>query len=215
VDRLDYTKGIPERLQGYEALIRRHPEWRKRVVMVQIASPSRAQVPEYGEQRRRIELLLGRINGELGEHDWVPIRYLYRAYDRGFLARLYRQADIGLVTPLRDGMNLVAKEFVAAQDPANPGVLVLSRSAGAAQQLEEALLVNPFIRADMAEGMHRALVMPLEERQQRHAALLARVQDVTASEWARRFVADLDARPVALEPEGGSRRYNPGPRREA
>jgi trehalose 6-phosphate synthase len=192
VDRLDYTKGIPERLQAFERLVRRHEEWRKRLVFVQIASPSREEVPEYGEQRRRIEALLGRINGELGEHDWVPIRYLYRAYERGFLARLYRQADVGLVTPLRDGMNLVAKEFVAAQDPDDPGVLVLSLSAGAAQQLEEALLVNPFITADLARGMHRALVMPLEERRERHAALLRRIRRETASDWARRFVRDLE-----------------------
>jgi len=201
VDRLDYTKGIPERIQAFERLVRRHDEWRKRVVFVQIASPSREEVPEYGEQRRRIESLLGRINGELGEHDWVPIRYLYRAYERGFLARLYRQADVGLVTPLRDGMNLVAKEFVAAQDPDDPGVLVLSRSAGAAQQLEEALLVNPFITADVASGMHRALVMPLAERRERHAALLSRVRRETASEWARRFIQDLGSA-RAREPVG-------------
>lgn len=196
VDRLDYTKGVPERLLAYRALFERHERWRKKVVLLQIASPSRVAVPAYVEQRSRIEALLGRVNGELAEHDWTPIRYLYRSYPRHFLARLYREARVGLVTPLRDGMNLVAKEFVAAQDPDDPGVLVLSRSAGAAQQLEEALLVNPFITADVANGMHRALLMPLAERRERHAALLSRVRRETASEWARRFIRDLgNARP--------------------
>ena len=193
VDRLDYTKGIPERIQAYERFIQQNVEWRKKVVYVQVASPSRSQVPEYAEQRRRIEALLGRVNGELGEHDWMPIRYLYRSYDRGFLAKLYRQADIGLVTPLRDGMNLVAKEFVAAQDPGDPGVLVLSRCAGAAEQMREAVLVNPFIPADVAEGIRHALSMPRQERRARHAALLVRVKADTANGWAQRFLEDLES----------------------
>jgi trehalose 6-phosphate synthase len=192
VDRLDYTKGIPQRLQAIERFFRRRPEWRRRAVYVQVASPSRAQVPEYAEQRRRIEATLGRVNGELGEPDWTPIRYLYRAYDRPLLARLYREADVGLVTPLRDGMNLVAKEYVAAQDPADPGVLILSHTAGAAQQLKDALLVNPFVPADVAEGIAAALEMPLAERRRRHARLLQTVNDSTAQAWADGFVKDLE-----------------------
>jgi len=191
VDRLDYTKGIPQRLQAVERFFRRHTEWRRRAVYVQVASPSRAQVPEYAEQRRRIEATLGRVNGELSEPDWTPIRYLYRAYGRPLLARLYREADVGLVTPLRDGMNLVAKEYVAAQDPADPGVLILSHTAGAAQQLEDAVLVNPFVPADVAEGIAAALEMPLAERQRRHGRLLATVAESTAEAWAGRFIHDL------------------------
>ena len=192
VDRLDYTKGIPQRLQAVERFFRRRPEWRRRAVYVQVASPSRAEVPEYADQRRRIEATLGRVNGELAEPDWTPIRYLYRAYDRPLLARLYREADVGLVTPLRDGMNLVAKEYVAAQDPVDPGVLILSHTAGAAEQLKDAVLVNAFVPSDVAEGIAFALEMPLAERQRRHARLLATVMEATAEAWADRFVNDLE-----------------------
>ena len=201
VDRLDYTKGIPERLLAFEALIDRHECWRKRVVLLQIASPSRAGIPEYIEQRSRIEALLGRINGELAEHDWTPIRYLYRTYRRDFLARLYREATVGLITPLRDGMNLVAKEFVAAQEPESPGVLVLSRCAGAAQEMEEALIVNPFIPSSVADAIDRALHMPIEERRERHTALLARVLSGTATEWAQSFLTELSESPTAATTE--------------
>ena len=191
VDRLDYTKGIPERLLAFESLMKSHPAWRRRVSFVQIASPSRSRVPEYIEQKRRVDLLVGRINGELADHDWVPVRYLYRSYPQSVLAGFYREADVGLVTPLRDGMNLIAKEFVAAQDPEAPGVLVLSRFAGAAEELREAVLVNPHIPSDTAEGIDRALSMPREERRERHRALLAKVLAGTATEWSRRFLADL------------------------
>ena len=191
VDRLDYTKGIPERIEAFSRLLREHPEWRKRVVFVQIASPSRADLAAYAEQRRRIEALLGRVNGELGEHDWTPIRYVYRTYPREFLAKLYREADVALVTPLRDGMNLVAKEFVAAQYPDSPGVLVLSRTAGAARSLREALLVNPFDASEVGAALHRALCMPVEERRSRHHALFERVSTHTASAWGRTFLTDL------------------------
>ena len=194
VDRLDYTKGIPEKILGFEKFMIEHPVWRRRAVLVQIASPSRTEVPDYVEQRKSIEALMGRVNGELGEHDWMPVRYLYRSYTRKFLARLYGEADVGLVTPLRDGMNLVAKEFVAAQHLDSPGVLVLSRCAGAAQEMLEALIVNPYIAADVAKGIDRALSMSLEERRERHTALLARVLSGTASEWGRRFVDDLEGR---------------------
>jgi trehalose 6-phosphate synthase len=192
VDRLDYTKGIPERILAFEELVRRYPEWRKKVSFVQIASPSRVDVAQYAQQKRRIEELVGRVNGELAEHDWVPLRYLYRSYSRDRLGRFYRETDVGLVTPLRDGMNLVAMEFVAAQRPDSPGVLVLSRCAGAAEELPEAVIVNPYHPADVAAGAARALAMPLEERRERHATLLARVLANNASEWARSFVTDLE-----------------------
>jgi trehalose 6-phosphate synthase len=193
VDRLDYTKGIPERILAFEEFLRTFPDWRKRVSFVQIASPSRADMPQYAEQRARVEALVGRVNGELAEHDWVPIRYLYRSYQRRQLAGFYRDTDVGLVTPLRDGMNLVAKEFVAAQEKASPGVLVLSRCAGAAEDLPEALQVNPYHPSDVAAGIERALSMPLDERRDRHAALLERVLSGTAGQWAERFTADLAA----------------------
>jgi trehalose 6-phosphate synthase len=191
VDRLDYTKGIPERLLAYEEFLRAVPEWRKKVSFIQIASPSRTSVPEYEDLKARVESLVGRVNAEMAEHDWVPVRYLYRTYSRDRLAQFYREAAVGLVTPLRDGMNLVAKEFVAAQRGTSPGVLVLSRTAGAAEELPEAVLVNPYVTSDVAQGIARALAMTIEERRERHAGLLARVLEGTAREWAARFLADL------------------------
>src|SRR6204780_2593197 len=144
VDRLDYTKGIPERIEAFGKLLELFPAWRKNVCLVQVSVPSRADIPDYAEQRSRIENIVGRINGEYGEADWVPIRYLYRSYARSQLSELYRAANVGYVTPLRDGMNLVAKEYVAAQDLRDPGVLLLSRFAGAAEELSAALLTNPW-----------------------------------------------------------------------
>jgi trehalose 6-phosphate synthase len=210
VDRLDYTKGIPERILAVEDFLKRYVEWHKKVIFIQIASPSRTEVPQYAEQRKLIESLMGRVNGEIGEHDWVPARYLYRTYSREFLASLYRDSDVGLVTPLRDGMNLVAKEFVAAQDPEAPGVLILSRCAGAAEELREAVIVNPFVPSDVADGIERALSMTREERRERHAALLARVEAHTAQDWGRQFVAELEGiarkRPAAAAKAGPARR---------
>ena len=191
VDRLDYTKGIPERLRAFETLIATRPDLRKKVSFVQIASPSRSRVPGYLEQKQLVDSMVGRINGELAEHDWVPVRYLYRSYPQSVLARFYREADVGLVTPLRDGMNLIAKEFVAAQYPDAPGVLVLSRLAGAAEELREAVLVNPHIPSDVADGVARALAMPLDERIRRHSALLERVRAQTAGTWSNGFIDDL------------------------
>jgi len=191
VDRLDYTKGIPERLLAYRQFLESCPEWRKRVILTQVASPSRTRVASYVEQKELIDSLVGRINGELGEPDWVPVRYLYRSYPRKQLAALYREAAVGLVTPLRDGMNLVAKEYVAAQDPEDPGVLVLSRFAGAAEDLAEAVIVNPYVPHDVAAGLKRALEQPLGERRERHRALLERITQQTARDWARGFLDDL------------------------
>jgi trehalose 6-phosphate synthase len=191
VDRLDYTKGIPERIAAYGELLRRYPQWRRRTALVQISVPSRADVPEYEEQRSRIEEIVGRVNGEFGEADWVPIRYLYRSYGHDILQQLYRVADVGYVTPLRDGMNLVAKEFVAAQDPGRPGVLLLSKFAGAAEELEGALLTNPWHREGMAEDLNHALTMTLEDRQSRYKKLIARVTETTARTWAEKFLSVL------------------------
>jgi trehalose 6-phosphate synthase len=193
VDRLDYTKGIPERLVAFGRLLEMFPEWRGKVSLVQVSVPSRADVPLYAEQRASIEAIVGRINGEYGEAAWVPIRYLYRSYSRAQLAELYRAASVGYVTPLRDGMNLVAKEFVAAQDPASPGALLLSQFAGAAVEMRDAILTNPYHADGMARDLDRALRMDLAERTARHARLLASVQRTTAATWAEGFLDALRA----------------------
>jgi alpha,alpha-trehalose-phosphate synthase [UDP-forming] len=193
VDRLDYSKGIPHRLEAFGRLLELFPAWRGKVSFIQVSVPSRSDVPEYAELRHRVENLVGHINGDFGEAHWVPVRYLYRSYDQPALAQLYRAARVGMVTPLRDGMNLVAKEYVAAQDPADPGVLLLSRFAGAADALSEAVLTNPYHPDGMAADLDRALRMPLEERQRRHAACLADVERATSTVWADRFLARLEA----------------------
>jgi alpha,alpha-trehalose-phosphate synthase [UDP-forming]/trehalose-phosphatase len=191
VDRLDYTKGIPERLSGFARLLELYPEWRRKVSLVQISVPSRGDVPDYAEQRERVEHIVGRTNGEFGDADWVPIRYLYRSFSREQLSLLYRSAAVGYVTPLRDGMNLVAKEYVAAQDPADPGVLLLSRFAGAAAELTDALLTNPWYVDGLARDLDRALRMPREERLARHEKLLGSVARTTAISWAEDFLSTL------------------------
>lgn len=191
VDRLDYTKGIPERLIAFGRLLELFPEWRGKVSLIQISVPSRADVPEYVEQRANVEGIVGHINGQFGEAHWVPIRYLYRGYTRNHLSQLYRAAHVGYVTPLRDGMNLVAKEYVAAQDPENPGVLVLSEFAGAAYEMKDAILTNPYHADGMARALDLALRMPLDERKLRHARSLAVVERTNAQSWAVSFLDAL------------------------
>ncbi len=192
VDRLDYTKGIPNRLLAFGRMLELFPEWRGKVSLVQVSVPSRADIPDYAEQRSLIEAAVGRINGEYGEARWVPVRYLYRSYERNQLSQLYRAADVGYVTPLRDGMNLVAKEYVAAQDVANPGALLLSRFAGAAEEMKDAVLTNPYHQDGMARDLDRALRMPLAERQERHGKLLAVVSRTTAVSWAEEYLRALE-----------------------
>jgi trehalose 6-phosphate synthase len=193
VDRLDYTKGLEERLLGFERLLRDNPDLRREVVMLQIAPLSRDDVDAYQDIRARLDALSGHINGAFADADWTPIRYVNRNYRRDELAGLYRAARVGLVTPLRDGMNLVAKEYVAAQNPEDPGVLILSRFAGAALQMKAALIVNPFSPEEVADALKRALSMSLAERQSRWRTLYEGVvrEDVTA--WRKAFVAALEA----------------------
>ncbi|MBS1123175.1 MAG: Alpha,alpha-trehalose-phosphate synthase [Deltaproteobacteria bacterium] len=193
VDRLDYSKGIPERLEAFARLLERFPEWRSKVSFVQVSVPTRSEVPEYAELRSRVEALVGRINGAFGEADWTPVRYLYRSYDQGTLARLYRHASVGLVTPLRDGMNLVAKEYVAAQDPDDPGVLVLSRFCGAAEHMTFALLTNPYHVDGVAANLDEALRMPRDERVARNSSLRVTVWHQTAGWWTKTFLESLRA----------------------
>jgi trehalose 6-phosphate synthase len=191
VDRLDYSKGLIERFAAFEALLTAYPDNRGRVSMLQIAPPSRADVPEYIGLKRELEAAAGRINGRFAEFDWVPLRYLNRPFNRRVLAALYRTSKIGLVTPFRDGMNLVAKEYVAAQPDDDPGVLVLSRFAGAAQQLDGALIVNPYDVQGVADAIQAGLKMDVEERRRRWSGMMDVLtrEDLTA--WRDRFIAAL------------------------
>ncbi|QRG07860.1 alpha,alpha-trehalose-phosphate synthase (UDP-forming) [Xanthobacter dioxanivorans] len=200
VDRLDYSKGIPNRLDAYEHFLRTGPEWHDRVAYVQITPKSRTDVPEYQEMDRYVSHKAGQINGAYADVSWTPLRYVNRTYSRSALAGFYRLADVALVTPLRDGMNLVAKEFVAAQDPADPGVLVLSQFAGAAAELGTgAVLVNPHDTEGMATALRRALDMPLAERRERHARMMRilEVRDIDC--WAEAFLAALSPKEPATE----------------
>ena len=190
VDRLDYSKGIPRRLLAFEQLLARHPEWHENVRLVQVAVPTRVGVAEYQTFRDQLDALVGRINGAYGTPTWTPIHYLYRSVDEATLLGLYRAADVMLVTPVRDGMNLVAKEFVAARADED-GVLILSEFAGAAAELRSALLVNPYDVVGMSEAMHRALLMAPSERRRRMRALQARVRANTAERWTRIFLEQL------------------------
>jgi trehalose 6-phosphate synthase len=191
VDRLDYSKGLEERFLGYERFLIENPDERKEVFLLQIAPPSRGAVESYQRIRSSLDELSGRINGAHADIDWVPIRYVNQGYRRDVLAGVYRASRIGLVTPLRDGLNLVAKEFVAAQDPEDPGVLILSRFAGAAAQLKEALQVNPYSAEDVADAIKIALAMPLQERIQRWKAMFDNVCDEDVVWWRRRFTEAL------------------------
>ena len=191
VDRLDYSKGLEERFSGYERFLKDHPEERKEVFLLQIAPPSRDGVETYQKIRAQLDSVTGRINGAYADMDWVPIRYVNQGYPRDVLAGVYRAAKIGLVTPLRDGMNLVAKEYVAAQDPENPGVLILSRFAGAAAQMPEAVLVNPYSAEEMSDALHTALRMPLDERIARWRAMMDNVSREDIAWWRKRFTDAL------------------------
>jgi trehalose 6-phosphate synthase len=191
VDRLDYSKGLEERFLGYRRFLEEHEEWRGQLFLLQIAPPSRGEVHTYEAIREHLDELSGRINGEFAEVDWVPIRYVNQGYGREDLAGFYRAAEVALITPLRDGMNLVAKEYVAAQDPEDPGVLILSRFAGAALQLKDALLVNPYSKEEIAEAIGLAIAMPREERVRRWRAMNEVVKREDVVWWRRSFVAAL------------------------
>jgi trehalose 6-phosphate synthase len=196
VDRLDYSKGIGHRLLAFERFLQTQPDWRGKVTYLQIAPKSRTEIPEYADIEREIGAAAGRINGAFGEADWTPIRYVNRAYGRATLAGLYRAARVGLVTPLRDGMNLVAKEYVASQNPDDPGVLILSRFAGAAHECRAALLVNPYDPDSVAAAIGRALSMPLVERRERHKSLFEVLSHNDVQHWAARFLGELEREPA-------------------
>jgi trehalose 6-phosphate synthase len=191
VDRLDYSKGLLRRFKAVERLFEAHPEFRGAVCFMQIAPPTRGELHQYRLIRDELEQHSGRINGTYADYDWMPIRYISRSYSRRTLAGFYRASEVGLVTPLRDGMNLVAKEYVACQSSEDPGVLVLSCFAGAARELDGALVVNPYDFEAVGDTLADALRMPRGERLARHASMMDRLMrwDVTA--WCRAFEAAL------------------------
>ncbi len=203
VDRLDYSKGLEERLHGFERFLEENPDLRREVLYLQVAPTSRGEVEAYQGLRARIDALCGRINAVYADIDSAPIRYVNRGYRRDELAGIYRAARVCLVTPLRDGMNLVAKEYIAAQDPQDPGVLMLSRFAGAARQMTEAVIVNPYSREELAEGLKQSLSMPLDERRARYESLIDGIRRSNVKIWRDSFVdclrASSSARPLQAE----------------
>lgn len=199
VDRLDYSKGLDERFAAYGQYLENNPAAREKVFLLQIATPSRDEVEAYQDLRAKLDAASGRINGEFATFDWVPIRYVNTGYRRDELAGIYRAARVGLVTPLRDGMNLVAKEYVAAQDPEDPGVLILSRFAGAASQMKQALIVNPFSREEVADAIATALSMGRSERIARWRLLMDGVERDNVIAWGKSFVDTLRGLPEHLK----------------
>ncbi len=199
VDRLDYSKGLPERFNAFQRFLEKFPQYCGKVSFMQVAPPSRSDVPEYLQIRQTLETLAGHINGRFASFDWTPLHYLNSSYQRSTLAGFYRFSQVALVTPLRDGMNLVAKEYVACQDPSNPGVLVLSRFAGAARHMNAALLVNPFDYEGVADAMARAVEMPLEERRERWQDMMGAVRDTSIDRWREAFLSVLREAPFKAE----------------
>jgi len=196
VDRLDYSKGLLRRMDSFGRYLEKYPRAHGKVIMLQVAPVSRGSIESYRNFRQDLDREAARVNGRFARFDWTPVHYLNRALPRRTLAGLYRASRVGIVTPMRDGMNLVAMEYVAAQDPANPGVLVLSRFAGAAQYLREALLVNPYDGEETAEAMHVAREMRIQERRRRHEGLMRRINLHDVGRWRRDFIAALQDAPA-------------------
>jgi trehalose 6-phosphate synthase len=204
VDRLDYSKGLPQRVGAYEKLLENNPALQRQVTMLQIAPPSRDGIREYQDIIEELDSAVGRVIGKFAEPDWQPLTYVKRAYGQAELAGLFRLARVGLVTPLRDGMNLVAHEYIGSQDPEDPGVLVLSRFAGAAEIFPDALQVNPFDTDETAEAMRIALAMPLDERIARWRLLWDAAMDYSVGSWAESFVDALAGTGKSSEDSGGA-----------
>ena len=191
VDRLDYSKGLINRIRAFDQMWTANPHLARTVSLLQIATPSRGAIEAYGQLQNDVARLVSDVNGRHGEVDWTPIRYLNKGFGQAVLAGLYRTAQVGVVTPLHDGMNLVAKEYVAAQNPADPGVLVLSKFAGAANELDAALLVNPHDIDGMARAIATALSMPLPERRMRYEAMMQKLRGHSIQQWFADFVGAL------------------------
>ncbi len=196
VDRLDYSKGLISRMKAFSHLLEQYPANRGQVVLLQISPPTREGVGLYDEIRHQLEAISGHVNGAYAEYDWMPIRYLNKGFTQKTLAGFLRLARVGLVTPLRDGMNLVAKEYVAAQSPRNPGVLVLSCFAGAATELGGALIVNPYDTEGIADTLEKALTMPLDERKERWMSMMHHLRRYDITAWRKSFVKSLAAMPL-------------------
>jgi trehalose 6-phosphate synthase len=190
---LDYSKGLVERFASYRALLESNPDLQGKITFIQIAPLSRINVAAYAEIRDALERAAGHTNGQFSDTDWTPVRYLNKDFSHKTLSGFLRVANVGVVTPVRDGMNLVAKEFVAAQDPEDPGALVLSSLAGAAQELSSALLVNPYDKAAVALALQQALAMPLAERRARHVDMLEVLRVNSIDRWQDSFVSRLVA----------------------
>jgi trehalose 6-phosphate synthase len=195
VDRVYYSKGLMTRIRAFDRLLSNEPGLKRSVTMLQIASPSRGQIDVYKSLQTELATLIGSVNGKHGEVDWTPIRYLNKSFPQAVLPGLYRVSKVGLVTPFHDGMNLVAKEYVAAQNPSDPGVLVLSRFAGAAKELDATLLVNPHDVDDIASKLAAALRMSHDERSERWIAMMRRIKASSIHSWFSRFIATLRAIP--------------------
>jgi trehalose 6-phosphate synthase len=191
VDRLDYSKGLINRINAFDQMWTLQPALARTVSLLQIATPSRGAIEAYGNLQNELAKLVSDVNGRHGEVDWTPIRYLNKGFSQTVLSGLYRTAQVGVVTPLQDGMNLVAKEYVAAQNPADPGVLVLSKFAGAANELDTALLVNPHDIDGMARTIATAVSMPLAERRMRWEAMMTKLRAGTIQQWFADFVDAL------------------------
>jgi trehalose 6-phosphate synthase len=190
VDRIDYTKGLPERLRAIRRFFERWPEYRRRMVFVQLASPSRSEIPRYHALQEETRAIVRVINDEIGERGWRPIVYRERHHSHREIRAYYRAADFCMVTALHDGMNLVAKEYVAARDD-DDGVLILSRFTGASRELVDTILVNPYDIEDTAAAIRRAIEMPESERRARMSRLRAQVQEQNIYRWAGRLLSEL------------------------
>lgn len=188
IDRLDYSKGIPQRVKAFAYFLERHPEYIGKITLLMLVVPSRANVDEYRQLKQEVEILVGRINGKYGGFGWVPVQYLYRSLDFGSLATLYQESDIALITPLRDGMNLVAKEFIASKETSKRGVLILSEMAGASNELTDALSVNPQDRRSISNALLQALTMSEEEQAARLTRMQSKLKKYTVRRWAATFI---------------------------
>jgi len=215
VDRLDYSKGLINRIRAFDQMWSDQPALLRTASLLQIATPSRGAIEAYGNLQNEVAKLVSDVNGRHGEIDWTPIRYLNKGFGQAVLAGLYRTAQVGVVTPLQDGMNLVAKEYVAAQNPADPGVLVLSKFAGAANELDAALLVNPHDIDSMSRTIATALTMPLTERRMRWEAMMAKLRCGTIQQWFANFVEELQETQLdrSAPPLPMAERPTPWPRR--
>ena len=215
VDRLDYSKGLANRIRAFDAMWTEQPSLLRTASLLQIATPSRGAIEAYGNLQNEVAKLVSDVNGRHGEVDWTPIRYLNKGFGQTVLAGLYRTAQVGVVTPLQDGMNLVAKEYVAAQNAADPGVLVLSKFAGAANELDAALLVNPHDIDGMARSIAMALTMPLTERRMRWESMMAKLRSGTIQQWFANFVEELQETPPDRRAMPFAETPAPWPRRTA